>query len=73
MGPTGCLLHKAILPSPGVISGLPNVEKQTQGGSQNEERKKHVPCKKEKNESLKKRTKKKMETVYQMQSSKHWL
>ena len=43
LGPIECLLHKAMLPRPGDIAALPNIEKQTQGGCQNEETKKHGP------------------------------
>ena len=45
LGPTGLLLHKAILPIPGDRAALPNTWKQTQGSSQNVETKKHVTMK----------------------------
>ena len=43
LDPIGNLLHKVTLPRPGDTAALPNTEKQTQGGSQNEETMKHVP------------------------------
>ena len=43
MGLTGHLLHKITLRSLGNVAALPNTKKQTQGSSQNEETKKHVP------------------------------
>ena len=41
LGPIGHLLHQATLPRQGVIAALHNTQKQTQGGCQNEETKKH--------------------------------
>ena len=55
LDPTGQLLHKATLPSLRDIAALPNIQKQTQGGSQNEETKNHVTNTRKKNS--KKRTK----------------
>lgn len=37
LGPTGHLLHKATLPKLGDVAHLPNTQKQTEGGGQNEE------------------------------------
>ena len=39
MDPEGHLLHKATLPSLADVAVLPNTWKQTQGGSQNEDKK----------------------------------
>ena len=39
LDPTGHLLHEARLPRQGVKAALPNTQKQTQGGCQNEETK----------------------------------
>ena len=41
--PTGHLLYQATLPSLGHIVALPNTQKHTQGGCQNEEKKKQGP------------------------------
>ena len=38
---TGHLLHQATLPRQEVIAAIPNIQKQTQGGCQNETTKKH--------------------------------
>ena len=43
LGPTGHLPHEATLPRHGVKAALPDAEKQTQGGWQNEETKKRGP------------------------------
>ena len=45
LDPTGHLLHEVTLPSHRVKVALPNTQKQTQGGCQNEETKKHGPMK----------------------------
>ena len=42
LDPTGCLPHQAMLPRQRVIAALPNIQKQIQGGCQNEETKKYV-------------------------------
>ena len=41
--PTGHLLYYAMLTREGVIAALPNTQKQTQGGCQNEETRKYGP------------------------------
>ena len=46
----------ATLPSPRDAAALPNTQKQTQGGYQNEETKKHVPNERTE-QNLRKRTK----------------
>lgn len=43
LGPTGYLLHKAIVSIPGDVSALHNEQKQTQESRQNVETKKQVP------------------------------
>ena len=43
LGPTEHLLYKATLPRLGDRAALPNSQKQTKEGSQNEETKEHVP------------------------------
>ena len=43
LDPTGHQAHKATLPRHRVKAALPNTQKQTQGGCQNEETKKHGP------------------------------
>ena len=43
LDPTGHLLYEAMLPRQGVIAALPTIQKQTQGGCQKEETKKHSP------------------------------
>ena len=43
LDPTGHLLHQVTLPRYGIKGALPNKQKQTQGGCQNEETKKYGP------------------------------
>ena len=43
LDPIGHLLHQATVPRNGVKAALPNTWKQTQGGCQNKETKKHGP------------------------------
>ena len=43
LNPIGHLLHQATVPRHRVIAALPNTWKQTQGGCQNEQTKKHGP------------------------------
>ena len=53
LDPTEHLLHLSMLPIQGVVAALPNTEKQTQGGCQNEETKKYGPNKRTKQNSKK--------------------
>ena len=64
--PTEYLLHKTTLQSPKCVADLPNTKKQTQGGYQNEETKKHVP-----NERTKQKTRKIMKQNADKQSTRY--
>ena len=63
LGPIGHLLHQATLPRQGVIAALHNTQKQTQGGCQNEETKKHGPNERIEQNS-RKRTKQNEDKLY---------